>query len=166
MKGPILVAYASRYGSTQEVAETIGATLRGRGLRVDVRPAAEVKDLGEYGGVVLGGGIYMGRWHREARAFVKHFAGQLAGLPVALFALGPVNDKPEHVAGAEKQFRTAVDKLPVEPFATHLFGGVVDPQKLRFPFNHMPAADLRDWAEVRAWAGELAGSVEPVKALA
>jgi menaquinone-dependent protoporphyrinogen oxidase len=50
MRGPILVAYASRYGSTQEVAETIGTTLREHGLRVDVRPAAEVEHLREYGG--------------------------------------------------------------------------------------------------------------------
>jgi menaquinone-dependent protoporphyrinogen oxidase len=57
MTGPILVAYGSKYGSTQEVAESIGATLRSRLLHADVRPAAEVDELGGYGGVVLGGGI-------------------------------------------------------------------------------------------------------------
>src|SRR5262245_25525829 len=165
MKGPILVAYASRYGSTQEVAETIGVTLREHGLRADVRPAAEFEDLGEYGGIVLGGGIYMGRWHRDARGFVKHFARELGDLPVALFALGPVDDKPEPVAGAEKQFRNALDKLPVEPISTRLFGGVIDPQKLRFPLNRMPAADIRDWGEVRSWAGELAGRFDQAHAL-
>jgi menaquinone-dependent protoporphyrinogen oxidase len=161
MAGPILVAYASRYGSTREVAESIGATLRERLLRVDVRPVAEVEDLGEYGGVVLGGGIYMGRWHRDARRFAQRFEDELAALPVAVFALGPVDDEPEHVAGSEKQFQAALEKLPVEPFAAHLFGGAIDPRKLRFPFNHMPAADVRDWDEVRAWAEELAGRFEP-----
>jgi menaquinone-dependent protoporphyrinogen oxidase len=153
--GPVLVAHASKYGSTQEVAESICAMLRERGLHADVRPAAEVDDLDEYAGVVLGGGIYMGRWHRAARGFVKHFEDELAHRPVAFFALGPIDDEPKHVAGSEKQFRVALDKLPVEPFATHLFGGKIDPRKLRFPFNHMPAADVRDWDEVREWAGEL-----------
>jgi menaquinone-dependent protoporphyrinogen oxidase len=161
MVDPILVAYASKYGSTQEVAESIAATLRTQMLHADVRPAADVEGLGEYGGVVLGGGIYMGRWHRDARRFVKRFEHELAALPVALFALGPTDREPEHVASAEKQFRSALDKLPVEPFETHLFGGAIDPQKLRFPFNHMPAADVRDWDEVRAWAGKLAVRFEP-----
>jgi menaquinone-dependent protoporphyrinogen IX oxidase len=65
------------------------------------------------------------------------------------------------VAGSEQQFRHALVKLPVEPFTTHLFGGAIDPRKLRFPFNHMPAADVRDWDAVRAWAEELAERFEP-----
>ena len=73
-----------------------------------------------------------------------------------MFALGPVDDVPEHRAGSEKQFRAAVEKLPFEPFATALFGGVVDPRKLHFPFNHMPAADVRDWDAIRDWAVEVA----------
>ena len=164
MTGTILVAYASRYGSTREVAESIAATLRERLLRVDVRSAGEVGHVDEYGAVVLGGGIYVGRWHREARAFAKRFSGELSGLPVAVFALGPVDDVPEHRAASEKQFRTTVEKLPFEPIATHLFGGVVDPRKLQFPFNRMPAADVRDWATVREWALEVADRLESVPA--
>lgn len=166
MTGTILVAYASKYGSTREVAESIASTLRESLLRVVVRPAAEVDHLHEYAGVVLGGGIYMGRWHRDARGFARHFRDDLAALPVAVFALGPVDDVPEHRAGPEKQFRTAVEKLPFEPFATALFGGAVDPRKLRFPFNHMPAADVRDWEEIRAWAVEVADRFLAVPAAA
>jgi menaquinone-dependent protoporphyrinogen oxidase len=156
MPGTILVTYASRYGSTREVAESIAATLRSRLLHVEVRPTAEVETLDGYAGVVLGGGIYMGRWHRDARGFARHFAGELAELPVAVFALGPIDDEPEHRLGSEKQFRSAVGKLPFEPFATALFGGAVDPRKLRFPFNHMPAVDLRDWGSIRGWALQVA----------
>jgi menaquinone-dependent protoporphyrinogen oxidase len=94
MAGPVLVTYASKYGSTREVAEAIAATLRDHLLRVVVQPSDEVDDLGEYHGVVLGGGIYMGRWHRDARRFVRHFEDDLRGVPVALFALGPVDDEP------------------------------------------------------------------------
>lgn len=148
----ILVAYASRYGSTNEVAESIGAVMRERLLSADVRPAGEVDDLDGYGAVVLGGGIYVGRWHRDARGFARHYAEELSGMPVAIFALGPVDDVPDNRAGSETQFRSAVDKLTFQPVATALFGGAVDPRRLPFPFNHMPAADVRDWGEIRAWA--------------
>jgi menaquinone-dependent protoporphyrinogen oxidase len=131
-------------------------------LSVEIRPVGEVGDLEEYAGVVLGGAIYMGRWHRDARAFARHFADELSELPVAVFALGPIDDVPEHRAGSEKQFRSALRKLPFEPVATGLFGGVVDPRKLHFPFSHMPAADVRDWDAVRAWALAVADRLQPV----
>ena len=37
-----------------------------------------------------------------------------------------------------------------------IFGGVVDPRELHFPFSHMPATDARDWAEIESWAREIA----------
>src|ERR1043166_3954240 len=98
MTRTILVAYASKYGSTREVAESIAATLRERLLRVDVLPAGDVGGVDEYAGVVLGGAIYMGRWHRDAREFARQFADELSELPVAVFALGPIDDVPEHRA--------------------------------------------------------------------
>jgi menaquinone-dependent protoporphyrinogen oxidase len=166
MKGTILVAYASKYGSTREVAEAIASTLRERLLRVVVRPAGEVDRLDEFVGVVLGGGIYMGRWHRDARGFAKHFEDELGRLPVAVFALGPTDDVPEHRTGSEKQFRKAVEKLPFEPVASGLFGGAIDPRKLQFPFNHMPAVDVRDWNEIRVWADEVAERFQSLPVLA
>jgi len=156
MKGTILVAYASRYGSTREVAESIASTLRGRMLRVSLRPVEDVYHLEEYVGVVLGGGIYMGRWHRDARRFARQFEDELRGLPVAVFALGPTDDVLQHRAGSEQQFRKTLQKLPFAPIGSALFGGAVDPRKLHFPFNRMPAADVRDWDEITAWAGEIA----------
>jgi menaquinone-dependent protoporphyrinogen oxidase len=160
MTGPILVAYASRYGTTREVAEAIAATLRENELKVDVRPAGEVDDLGPYGGVVLGGGIYIGRWHRDARGFVRHFEEVLRRIPVAIFALGPVTEKPEDMAGSAKQLERNLARLPVEPFAVRVFGGAFDPANAGFPFNRMPAADVRDWDAIRSWAASVAERFE------
>ena len=156
MTGPILVAHASRYGTTAEVAESIAATLRERGLRVDVQPAAEVEDLGPYSGVVLGGGIYIGRWHRDARGFVRVFEDALRQVPVAVFALGPVSDKPEDQAASEQQLRRSLRRLPIEPFEVRVFGGAFDPSRVAFPLNRLPATDVRNWESVRAWAARLA----------
>ena len=55
----ILLAYATRYGSTQEVAETITATLREAGLKVDMQPMQDVRTLDNYDAVVLGAAITM-----------------------------------------------------------------------------------------------------------
>jgi menaquinone-dependent protoporphyrinogen oxidase len=166
MTGPILVAYASRYGSTREVAESVAATLRERELRVEVLPAGEVRTLDPYSGVVLGGGIYIGRWHRDARGFVRHFRHELESMPVAVFGMGPVDDSVKGRAGSEKQLERTLEKLPIEPFSAQVFGGAVDPAKLRFPFNHMAAADIRNWDEIRDWALLVAERFEHVPALA
>ena len=166
MTGPILVAYASRYGTTAEVAQSIAVTLREQGLKVELLPAEEVDDLGPYGGVVLGGGIYIGRWHRDARGFVRVFEAELRRLPVAVFALGPVTDRPNDQADSEQQLRRNLKRLPVEPFDARVFGGAFDPAKAAFPFSRMPAADVRDWEAIRAWAVTLAGRFQSVQALA
>nr|HQD26703.1 flavodoxin domain-containing protein [Methanoculleus thermophilus] len=61
----ILVAYATRYGSTADVAEAIGDELRKSGADVDVKPVGEVRDLSLYRAAVIGSPIYMGKWLPE-----------------------------------------------------------------------------------------------------
>src|SRR3954462_14122995 len=63
MTGHILVAYATKHGSTREVAEAVAGTREQRGVDVDVLPAASAGSLDGYDGVVLGGALYTGRWH-------------------------------------------------------------------------------------------------------
>ena len=70
MSNPVLVAYATRYGSTQEVADKIAATLRQSGLTVEVQPAKQVRTLDGYRAVVLGAPLYMSDWLKEARNFL------------------------------------------------------------------------------------------------
>lgn len=157
-----LIAYATKHGSTREVAEQIGDVLREHGCRVEVRPAADVKDLAGFDGVVLGGSLYMGRWHADARRFLKHYRSQLATMPLAVFALGPLKMEPKDVEGSRKQLEHALAATPeLAPVAVEIFGGVVDPAKLHFPFSHMPDTDARDPAEIVAWTEQIAGLLEP-----
>ena len=53
MAASILIAYATRYGATPKVAETVGATLRERGFAVEVRRAWAVRSLDGFDAVVL-----------------------------------------------------------------------------------------------------------------
>ena len=136
MSGAVLVAYATKKGSTQEVAEAVAEVLRERGLEVELRAAREVEDVSAYAGVVVGGALYTGRWHRDARRLLRRHRAALATLPVAVFAMGPKTAEPNDLARAREQLDRHLNKVPeVEPVAVGIFGGVVDPAKLRFPFN-------------------------------
>jgi len=149
-----LVTYASKHGSTREVAERVAEVMRGGGVDVDVMPAAEVGHLRGYETVVLGGALYAGRLHKDARRFLARHRDALSVRRVAVFALGP--QKLEQSAGSRTQLDRALAKVPeIEPIAVAIFGGVIDPDKLRFPFNRMPASDARDWAAIEAWAAAL-----------
>ncbi|MGZ4431544.1 MAG: flavodoxin domain-containing protein [Gaiellales bacterium] len=164
MSGSILVAYATTRGSTREVAEAVAATLQERGLTTTVRAADEVDDLGPYGGVVLGGALYMGRLHRDARRFLRRHRASLAALPFAVFGMGPGELDEKSVGMSRKQLDRALAKTPdVRPAAVAIFGGVIDPAKLRFPFNRMPRADARDWDAIHVWAEEVATALGAVE---
>ena len=162
---PILVAYATKHGSTHEVADAVAVRLRERGLEAEVRSARGVATLAPYDGVVIGGALYMGRWHSDARRFLSHHRDELAVLPLAVFAMGPLTLKDEDVADSRKQLDHALAKEPrLEPVTVAIFGGVVNPAKQHFPFTHVAASDARDWDEIRSWADSVAALSMPAAA--
>jgi menaquinone-dependent protoporphyrinogen oxidase len=148
----ILVTYASKHGSTLEVAKSVAAHLTDSGLDTDLRPAVDVHDVEGYDGVVLGTALYMGRVHRDARSLLRRIPPTK---PFAVFAMGPLTLKEHDVAGARKQLDAALKKAPA-PFAVAIFGGVLHQDEQRFPFNHMPETDARDWEAIGLWAKEVA----------
>ena len=171
MSDSILVAYATRYGSTQQVAETVTETLRDSGLEVDIQPMQQVRTLAGYRAVVLGAPLYIGRWHKEAQRFLSLHQKALTQRPVAIFALGPTQPDEKEWEGARAQLDQELAKYPwLTPVALELFGGKYDPAKLSFfhkllatlpasPLHQMPASDVRDWTAIRAWARELAAKL-------
>jgi menaquinone-dependent protoporphyrinogen oxidase len=168
----ILVTYASSYGSTQEVAKDIAATLRAQGVEVDLRPIREVRTLDGYSAVVLGAPLYMFHWHKDARHFLARFQRELThGLPIAVFAGGPIEDTSEQWQDRRRDLEQELAKFPwLTPVSVQLIGGKFDPAKLRFPYSllpalrKMPACDLRDWPAIRAWASALPEKFQPVVA--
>ena len=159
MTPTILITYATKHGSTRQVAEAIAGKLNDRGLSVHVDPAVDVHDLSTYDGVVLGTALYMGRPHADARRFLKRYHKALSAVPVAVFAMGPLTTGTDDIAGSKKQLDRALATVSdITPISTAIFGGVVDPAKLHFPFSHMEASDARDWAGIEIWARELASA--------
>jgi menaquinone-dependent protoporphyrinogen oxidase len=168
MAAIVLLAHASRYGSTQEVAEAVAATLRVSGLEVEVKPAREVKTLEGYGPVVLGTAIYMVHLHKDARRFLSRHEKALRERPVAFFAMGPFHDDEKEWQGVRTQIEKELAKYPwFAPVTQAAFGGKFDPAALRFPYNLLPAlknlpgSDVRDWKAIRAWAESLAAKLQP-----
>ena len=159
MTGRILVTYGTKHGTTREVAETVAEALNGLGVDVTTRPAGEIDDLAPYTGVVIGGALYTGRWHRDAVRFLKTHRSALETMPVAVFAIGPRTAEEHDIEASSVQLDKALERFPgIRPRSVAVFGGVIDPDALRFPFSRMPASDARDWEAIRAWAVEIAAT--------
>lgn len=167
MNAKILVTYASKYGSTQEVAETIAARLREKGLNVDLEAMARVRSLEDYGAVVLGSPLYIGNLLKDAQQFFSRYQAALIEHPAAFFVLGPTEPKEEDWKDVRQQLDLLLTKMAwFKPVAVELFGGRLDPARLRFPDNLLailpasplhdkPASDVRNWDAIHAWADGL-----------
>jgi menaquinone-dependent protoporphyrinogen oxidase len=168
MDTQVLVAYASKYGATAEIAKKIGEVLRQAGLPTDVLPVDCVGDLGAYKAVVLGSAVYIGQWRREAVKFLKASETVLAGKPVWLFSSGPTGegDPVELLQGWRfpKKLQSIADRIgPRDIVAFH---GAADVGKLSFIEKWMlknvqaPTGDFRDWEAITSWAGAIAAELK------
>ncbi len=166
MSKSVLVGYATRYGSTREVADAVATTLRESGLAAELQPVREVRTLEGYSALVLGAPLYMFRWHKDARRFLSRHRKAITERQVAVFALGPVHEP--HDENEWQDSRAQLDKELAKypwlaPVALEVFGGKYDPENLRWPINLLagnePTTDIRDWEAIRAWANELAAKL-------
>lgn len=161
MESKILIAYASRAGSTGEVAEAIGEVLCDAGAAADVRLAKDVADVSLYRATVVGSAIYMGRWMSDAVKFVKRHRDPLARMPVAYFAVClTMKDDTEESRRTVAAYLDPVREM-VQPVTEGLFAGRLDYSKLSFLYRlivktmGVPEEDYRNWETIRAWAREL-----------
>jgi menaquinone-dependent protoporphyrinogen oxidase len=149
----ILVAFATKNGSTGEVAAAIAGCLRGSGCDVDLRRARDVtKPVAGWDLVVLGAPIYSGRWHRDAHRFLKRHRNEFGRVPVAVFGMGPRSGDEGGWQRSRDQMNRALAKHGwLTAAAIAVFGGV-DPPKRHVTTRR----DLRDWNAIREWAYTMA----------
>jgi menaquinone-dependent protoporphyrinogen oxidase len=159
----ILVAYGSERGGTAGIADMLGAALTAQDLRVDVRPAKEAVGVEGYDAVIVGGALYMGRWHRDARRFIKRHAKVLQNLPVWLFSSGPLDDSAmRNELPPVAQVARLMNWIGARGHKT--FGGRLLPDAKGFVASMIAKHRSGDWRDprlVRAWAEEI---VEAVRA--
>jgi menaquinone-dependent protoporphyrinogen oxidase len=163
----VLVAYASRYGSTKGVAERVAGGLDQRGLRVDLRSVGPDLDLGAYDAVVFGSPVFDQRWMPEGEKFVRGNLDALAGRPVWLFSVGTFGDdkrligplmrrEPKGIRGIEQAIR---------PRDYRVFAGVIDRHqwplfsRLFFYAFGGRLGDNRDWVAIDAWTESIARAI-------
>lgn len=162
MNQRILVTYATKVGSTVEVAAAIGETLAGRGYSVDVRPVKEKPALDGYTAVVMGSAIRIGSWLPEAVNFIRQNQARLSKLPVALFTVHLLNRGEDEASRAARAAYTAPVRALLPNAPETFFAGKMDYNTLSFfdrvlakaveQQTNTPPGDFRDWDAIRAWA--------------
>ena len=168
----VLVVHGSHLGSTAEIADRIGQVLAAEGLEVIVRPAAEYAteptSVDDFDAFVIGGGIYAGRWHPDAVAFIRRHADRLLAKPTWLFSSGPLGS-----GGRTAEAREPVELSELAPLinarAHVVFAGahdrsLVESSELNrlekfVARRFVPEGDWRDWLAIEGWARSIARGV-------
>ncbi len=156
----LLVTYASKYGSTAEIAEVIGKELRKRNYEVEVKSVEDVDSLVGYDGFVIGSALYAGGWIKNAAEFLRANQKLLAKHPVWLFSSGPTGQgDPNDILDGwtfPEDLGSVVETI--KPKEIILFHGNLDLDRLNFAEKMIiksvkaTVGDFRDWLVIRGWA--------------
>ncbi|MFN8420365.1 MAG: flavodoxin domain-containing protein [Anaerolineae bacterium] len=165
----VLVAVATKHGSTYEIAEEIVQELKAEGYAVELRSADDIADVTGYDAVILGSAVYAGNWLPEAKQFIERNHRKLAELPVWVFSSGPLgshnpqpHDDPARLAAPlgevlVRDHKVFVGKLNVTDLGLA--------ERLIVLAVRAPEGDFRDWDEIRMWAQKIARELQSVPAL-
>ncbi len=154
----ILVTYATRAGSTCEVAEYVAEVLRAAGATVDVKYVTAVHEVQGYDAVVVGSAIRMGQWLPEAVEFVQAYREPLSHIPTAYFVVSGLlrNDIPD-IRRKVLAYLDPVRKM-LEPTSIGLFAGKIGYSTIDGLDRSIADAvsssegDWRNWEAIRGWA--------------
>ena len=160
----VLVAYATKYGATAEIAERIGQVLRQAGLSTDVLPTDQVSELTTYEAIILGSAVYGGQWRKEAATFLEVNEKTMAERPVWLFSSGPLGEGDPVQLMKGWSFPEAQQPIAdrIQPRDIAFFHGELDMEKLNFAEKLIvkgikaPVGDFRDWDAITSWAEVIA----------
>ena len=164
----VLVAYATKYGATAEIAERISQVLCQKGLDIDVLSFGLISNLTQYDAVIIGSASYIGQWRKEAVKFLKSNEKWLSERPVWLFSSGPTGEgEPVQLTKGwrfPKSQQSTIDRI--QPRDVAVFHGMIDTEKLNF-FEKMilrivkpSVGDFRDWNAITAWAEAIASELK------
>jgi menaquinone-dependent protoporphyrinogen oxidase len=168
----VLVAYATRHGATQGIAERIAETLRAAGLDAELLPVKAAGDVARYDAYVIGSAVYMFHWMKEAAKFVRRNQSTLAGRPVWLFSSGPLGSEATDAKGEDQLVVAAPKEIGELQAAVNardhrVFFGAYERGKpasfgervvavIPAARQAFPEGDFRDWQEIEQWAEGIA----------
>ena len=156
----VLVACASKFGSTRGVAEKVAATLREGGNHVALRPVDQVDDVRAYDAVVFGSAVFNQRWMPEGERFMRGNLDALADRPVWLFSVGTFGDRKRIIGPLMKREPKGIREFKAASGARdyRVFAGVIDRHQWPFLsrlFYHALGGrlgDNRNWPGIEEWA--------------
>jgi menaquinone-dependent protoporphyrinogen oxidase len=164
----ILVAVASRHGSTDEIADALALELGTAGHDVDVQTIEDSRTVEGYDAAVIGSAVYMGKWLPQAEQFVDRHQAQLAAMPVWLFSSGPLGSDDPQPKGEPAHLDQLIGRTGARGHRT--FVGKLDKGELGFGERLIvravgaPDGDFRDWAAINVWADKIAQAVLTTRA--
>ncbi|HYO42178.1 MAG TPA: flavodoxin domain-containing protein [Candidatus Limnocylindrales bacterium] len=164
MSARVLVAYATKLGSTGEIAETVAQALRDGGHRARAVHARDVTSLDGWDAVILGSAVYAAYWQKDARLFTERFREELMARPLWLFSGGPLDrrlaraDQPITPHGAEITAGLGAR-------AHRTFGGRLSPDAAVTPqvIQTHRMGDFRDWQAIVEYAHRISRELDRMK---
>jgi menaquinone-dependent protoporphyrinogen oxidase len=167
----VLVAYASRYGSTKSVAEFMANRLRDDGIQATATSVEDQPDLAQFDAFVVGSAVYMGHWLKPAVRFVREGSEVLSKRPTWLFSsgpLGPASTKAHEDTGAGSAEPVELEEMraAIGPRAHEVFDGALTLDRLSLGHRAirlmpagralLPEGDFRPWPAIEAWVDDIA----------
>lgn len=163
----VLIAYASKHGSTKEIALKIASVLTDKDLLVEVIGAGKSIEVAGYDAVIIGSAIYAGNWLKEAKKFIDEYSSQLKKTKVWLFSDGPIGSPLKPTSGSAMSAELINSMLAKTQAREHkLLAGKLDVKTLNFGEKLITkvlktsTGDYRDWQEVEAWAKAVAKEIK------
>ncbi len=186
----VLIAYGSRYGSTEEISQEIGKILENKGLEVQLLDLKKTKSknwpsLETFDGILVGSSIKITKWMKEPQAFLKKHKGELQKKEkiLGMFVSSGFASVPENREKAVNDYLEKVmKKMGIEADIYDAFGGVfdfsestrmgsIDKKMLKLAakgmskdfglkFEEDGRNDLRDWDQIRGFAEKFAELME------
>ncbi len=154
----VLILYATKTGSTIEVARAIAEELLNRGCAVEIAPAGAAPGLAAFDAVIIGSAVRFGRWLPEALQFVEQNQAALQKIPVGFFAVHLMNRGDDDSSRKARLAYLEPARKLVTPLAEAYFSGVGDMSKVNFierlitRMVRSPEGDFRDWSAIQNWA--------------
>ena len=136
MSKRVLIAYRSRFGSTEEISKKFKQTLEEKGFNVDLVDLKFKKrkdvEITNYSGVLIGSGIRVGRWTKEAKVFLKnnvtYFNNNIVAVGVYLSS-GEASNPDQRPVAVKKYLEDVFEEVNLsigENLLYDAFGGVFD----------------------------------------
>jgi len=130
----ILIAYGTRFGSTEEVAHEIAKTLETKGLTIQLLNLKKVKEkewpsIKSFKGIIVGSSIKMGRWMNEPENFLKKHAKVFKQREkvLGIFVSSGYAAIPEKTQQVRQEYLESIlNELEIQADIYDGFGGVFD----------------------------------------